>query len=111
MVKDVSKVQSNENIETRSKQRDWTPRDLVTEKGRRVNIDGFQQENIRFHCNKCAALYIDKIGFNKHIKIIHEGIKYNCSQCDPIFTQQSNPTCHIKTVYGGVKYDCNQCDY
>ena len=111
MVKDVSKVQSNENIETRSKQRDWTPRDIVKEKGHTVITDCNQQSNIMFVCNECEAVYRSRNSLSKHMKLIHEGVKYNCNQCDSTFTQQSNLTTHLKSVHEGVKYDCHQCDY
>ena len=108
---DYSEVQSNDEVENRSQQREVTSKDIVKEKNKRVINDIFQQGINQYGCNECKAVYTSKKGLSLHIRSVHEGVKYDCDHCDYRATTQGSLTTHIKSVHEGVKYDCNQCDY
>merc|ERR1712243_279286 len=107
----ISEEHSNEKLETSFEQTDGTPRDIVKEKCKRLNINGSQQENTGFSCNKCEAVYRSRRGLIHHKKSVHDRVTYECNHCDYRVTQQGHLTTHIKSVHNGLKYNCNICEY
>ena len=107
-IKDVfNEVESIEEVKTRAEQREVTSKDSLKEICWRVITDVSNQGNVRFVCNQCEAIYMDKCVLYSHIKSVHEDLDYYCNQCYYRTTRQTSHNSHIILVHKGAKYECN----
>ena len=66
---------------------------------------------MRYKCNNCESIFIQKSSLSTHIKSVHLGEEFHCRTCDFKASTKSNLSQHVKNIHvSNGKMNCDECN-